>query len=92
MAVAIQGNGEELWNDLKEQGGFVPWIAAIGILWAIWEYTPPPYDRATHMLIGVAITGLLIANINGVKMDVTNIFNMVKQLGQTATKAPAKGG
>jgi len=89
MAASLQGNGLQLWNNLKEQGAFVPWIAAIGGLWAAWKFTPAPYDQAVRMLIGVGILGLALVNAETIKTDVVGIFDTLSAVG---AKTPAKTG
>ena len=91
IIVGFMGNAYCTYKAVLQQGGFIKWIAAVLILWAIWEYAPDDLSKPIRALIIVSITGFIIVNYGAVDAQISGLWNSISTLG-TSNKGAAKNG
>lgn len=69
LVIGAQGNAPNLITNLEngDYKTFLPWILAVGGLYAIYKYTPSKYQSISHLLIGLSLLGIVIVNFDKVK-------------------------
>lgn len=77
IAVGYQGQAGNLILLLSQEGPFLPWAMASGILAWIWRATPPPGRETVHLIIGSAVLGIILLEaskiISGAESAWTNL-------------------
>ncbi len=74
VAVGVQNNATCAFDLIKEQDAFIPWIIAVGILWAIWKYTPGDAGTIAKDIIALGILAFIITQFSTVNGYVTDIW------------------
>lgn len=78
MVVAgFQNNADCAISLLREQVDFIPWIIAVGILYAIWVYTPGDAGSIAKDIIAVGLLGILILNFPTLNTEVQKAWGVI---------------
>ena len=94
IAVGYQGNAGPLFAFLGEEGPFIPWAAAVGILAWLWRATPPPGKEPVRMIIGAGVLGAILIEASRIISDLRQAWASVEGLAhlQSASGAGASLG
>jgi hypothetical protein len=85
IAVGYQGQAGNLLYLLSQEGAFIPWAMAAGLLAWFWRATPPPGRETVHVIIGAAVLGIILLEaakiIAGVESAWKNLSNFSSNPG-----------
>lgn len=85
IIAGFMGNAYCVYQAVLQQGGFVKWIVAVLILWAIWEYSPDSVSEPIRALIIVMLVGFIIVNYNSVDGKISGIWQSITNLGNSGS-------
>jgi hypothetical protein len=78
LIAAVMGNGYALFDEVKGQYDFLPWITAVFILYVFWEYSPAPVDKTVRLLIALAVLGYMVADYKTVSKYSQDIIDFLQ--------------
>lgn len=67
LVAALMGNGYQLFEQVKTQYDFLPWITAVFILYLFYEYSPKPVSKEVRLIIALAVLGYMVADYKNVQ-------------------------
>lgn len=85
LIVALMGNGYALYDTLKGQYDFLPWITAVFILYLFYEYSPHPVRKEVRLLIALGVLGYMVADYKRVEQISGSIVKFL-QSGNGSTQ------
>lgn len=81
IAVGYQGQAGNLLLLLSQEGPFIPWAMAAGILAWFWRETPPPGRETVHLIIGSAVLGIILLQASRIIAGVENVWSNLSNFG-----------
>lgn len=84
LIAAVMGNGYRLYETVKGQYDFIPWITAVFILYLFWEYSPQPIDKEVRLLIALAVLGYMVADYKTVSYYSQKIVSFLQSGSKAA--------
>jgi RsiW-degrading membrane proteinase PrsW (M82 family) len=90
IVAGLLGNATCVYDDIKQQGAFIPWIVAVFILWAIWEYSPASIDPVVKGLIILAIVAFIVVNYASFEPKVAALWANIHSIGNTSSTTTTK--
>lgn len=89
IAVGYQGQAGNLILLLSQEGPFLPWAMASGILAWIWRATPPPGRETVHLIIGSAVLGIILLEASKIISGAESAWTNLSSFGSGTAAVPA---
>ncbi len=77
LLVAAMGNGYKFVKELETQYDFLPFLAAVIILYLFYQYSPKPVAQPVRALIVLGILGAMLVRYKDVKAISDKIVNFL---------------
>lgn len=86
VLVGVKGNSAQLVALVKQEGAYVPWLVAVGVLAALWSFGPT--KRLVAPFAGLVVLALVLKNWPTIQAEGHTVYTTLSTVGHT----PAASG